>query len=567
VSTARSGPGGLRRVPVVLAVFAGLALSLLLAAPASAHAVLVNSSPADGSRVDHQPAAVSLTFDEAVQPIAASDEVISASGARVDTGRLSQSRDGATVTLALKPGLPTGTYTAIWRVVSADTHIVSGSVTFGLGENPTAAAAQPVERTGALDVAADVAEGLLYAGLVLLLGIAAATAAWWPGALTARRVRVSARLGWALAFAGTAAALLLQGPRAADGSWAEVARFTDFGQTMGSAFGWELVARAGLLVLLLPLLTRTRLAALRRRNPAVAGIAAGVALLVSTALTGHAAAGSLVPLAVAATVLHLAAMVLWLGGLAALTAVVLPASRTAAPGLVTAAGLRHWSAAAYSCVAVLVVSGEYQASRQLNPVQSLWTTAYGVVLLVKLVLVAVIVAAAALAQRHVRALATADGVSAERFARGDPHAVLRRSVRIEAGVAVLVLAVTALLVSEPPGSTTYGPAVTVTAPLGPNNVAHVHVDSTARGREQFEVTITDRAGFPVPVQSVSASLSSAEVASLALKLTPQAPVGPGRADWRATPVSVPESGPWTVDLDVTIDNSTAYASTTRYQVW
>ena len=49
----------------------------------------------------------------------------------------------------------------------------------------------------------------------------------------------------------------------------------------------------------------------------------------------------------------------------------------------------------------LVVTGEYQASRQISPVQALWSTRYGVFLLVKVALVAVMLAAALLAERHV----------------------------------------------------------------------------------------------------------------------------------------------------------------------
>lgn len=564
MSSAYSGKA--RLAVVVLTTMVGLVVSGVFAAPASAHAVLVSSSPTDGSRVDQEPAAVSLTFDEAVQPILASDQVIAGTGARVDTGQLRQSTDGATITMPLKPGLPKGSYTAVWRVVSADTHIVSGSITFGLGVDPAAAPVAQADATGGLDIAADVAEGLVYAGVVLLLGIAAAGSLWWPWVLARRRVRVAARAGWLLTVIGTAADLLLQGPRAADVSWAGVVRFTDFGQTLSGAFGWELVARLGLLVLMLPLLTRRWLSHLHRRDRAATSAVAGVALLLTVALTGHESVGGSVPLAMTSAMLHLASMTIWLGGLATLTFIVLPAATTAnrhAPDQLTALSLRRWSATAYGCVACLVVTGEYQASRQLAPVQSLWSTTYGVVLLIKIGLVGLIVAAAALAQRRVRKLDPGE----DRFAHGNALTVLRRSVRIEVALAVLVIAVTSVLVAEPPGNTTYGPPVSLAAPLGPDSVV-IHVDSTVRGRQQFEVDILDAQGRPAPVQSVTANLSSAEVASLALKLQPDAPVTGGRsAAWRSAPIVVPDTGVWTVNLDVSIDDTDAYATVADYQVW
>ena len=61
---------------------------------------------------------------------------------------------------------------------------------------------------------------------------------------------------------------------------------------------------------------------------------------------------------------------LWLGGLVVLGLAVLPALRR---GTIADAGLRRWSITAYSCVICLVVTGEYQASRQISPVQALWS--------------------------------------------------------------------------------------------------------------------------------------------------------------------------------------------------
>ena len=558
-----TGRAGTRLAVVVATTTVGLVISVLLAGSASAHAVLERSSPADGARVDVEPAAVSLTFDEAVQPIPAFDEVISSTAVRADNGRLQQSADGATITLPLRPGLPKGSYTTVWRVVSADTHVVSGSITFGLGVDPSIVPDTPADATSALDVAADVAQGLVYAGVVLLLGLAAAAALWWPWALAVRRLRIAARTGWLLTTVGTALALLLQGPRAADVDWAGVWRFTDVDQTLGEAFGWELIARLILLVLVAPLLTRSWLPGLRRRGRAITGAAAAVALLLTVALTGHESVGSAVPLAMTAAMLHLVAMTVWLGGVVTLAVVVLPATRAGGPHQASAASLRRWSVTAYGCVAALVVTGEYQASRQLAPVQALWSTSYGLALLVKLALIAVMLAAAALAQRRIQRLAP----DRDRFAHGDVATMVARSVRVESTLAVLVLAVTAVLVSQPPGNTTYGPPVTLTAPSGPDTV-RIRVDSTLHGREQFAFEIVDAAGRPAPVESITATLSSPTVAALAVKVAPAVPATDGRwSGWRSAAVAVPEAGVWTLNVDVGIDQADAYATLARYQVW
>lgn len=543
---AARGRAGLRLAVLTLATFGGMTAAGAIAAPAaSAHAVLVSSTPVDGSRVNTEPAQVRLTFDEPVGLIAADEQVISATGVRADTGQVRLAEGGTTIVLPLRPHLPRGTYSATWRVVSADTHVVSGSITFGLGVQPGAGVTAPPDHTGQLDVTADIAEGLIYAGLVLLAGITAAARLLWPWTLPSRRVRGLAWAGWAALAAGTAAEFVLQGPRAVNASWAAVFRLRDAGGTLASPLGQQLAARVALLLLIVPLLTRRV-----GRTADVLRAAAGLALLVSVAVAGHEAAGADVALALPAAVLHLASMAVWLGGLVVLGLAVLPALRR---GTIADAGLRRWSITAYSCVICLVVTGEYQASRQVSPVQALWSTRYGVFLLVKVALVAVMLAAALLAERHVMGAAVPG-----RLVRA-----VRRSVGIEIVIAVLVLAVTAVLVSEPPARTTFGPPVTLSAPLGADHVS-VRIDPTRRGAQAMTLHILTAAGAPVPARTVTATLSSAQVAALRLTLRRLTPDG---SWWATSAAVVPLPGVWTLTLDVALGPADAYATSASYRVW
>ena len=560
-SPAARGRAGLRLAVLALATFGGMTAAGAIAAPAaSAHAVLVSSTPVDGSRVNTEPAQVRLTFDEPVGLIAADEQVISATGARADTGQVRLAEGGTTIVLPLRPHLPRGTYSATWRVVSADTHVVSGSITFGLGVQPGAGVAATPDHTGPLDVIADIAEGLIYAGLVLLAGVTAAARLLWPWALLSRRMRGLAWAGWAALAAGTAAEFVLQGPRAVNASWAAVFRLRDAGGTLASPFGQELAARMALLLLIVPLLSGRWLGGQwsggqwpngrAGRTADILRAAAGLALLVSVAVAGHEAAGPDVALALPAAVLHLASMALWLGGLVVLGLAVLPALRR---GTIAGAGLRRWSITAYSCVICLVVTGEYQASRQISPVQALWSTRYGVLLLVKVALVAVMLAAALLAERHVMGAAVPG-----RLVRA-----VRRSVGIEIVTAVLVLAVTAVLVSEPPARTTFGPPVTLSAPLGADHVS-VRIDMTRRGAQAMTLHILTATGAPVPARTVTATLSSAQVAALRLTLRRLTADG---SQWATSATVVPLPGVWTLTLDVALGPADAYATSASYRVW
>jgi copper resistance protein C len=118
---------------------------VLGAAPASAHARLESSIPADGSSVASAPDTVSLTFSDDVQAEFASITLVGPDGTNYQTGDLSAT--GGTVTTSVKPLGPAGAYTIGYRVVSDDGHPVQGEVAFTLTApgpaSATAAAAAP----------------------------------------------------------------------------------------------------------------------------------------------------------------------------------------------------------------------------------------------------------------------------------------------------------------------------------------------------------------------------------------------------------------------------------------
>ena len=115
------------RAPVLAVLAAGLAL-VAIAAPASAHNVLISVSPADGSTVDTAPAAVVLTFDQPAQALGTAILVLGPDGTTVSTGE--PILVNSTVRESLGPQRPAGLYTVEWRVTSTDGHPISGRFTF-----------------------------------------------------------------------------------------------------------------------------------------------------------------------------------------------------------------------------------------------------------------------------------------------------------------------------------------------------------------------------------------------------------------------------------------------------
>lgn len=128
------------RTLTVLLILLGLAA--LAVAPAFAHSELVASSPANGESLAQAPAQVRLTFSNKVLGDFTEVSVLGADRRPVETARPVST--GNVVTQALPTQLPKGTYVVSYRVVSADSHPISGQVRFtvtvGATPSPTPSA-------------------------------------------------------------------------------------------------------------------------------------------------------------------------------------------------------------------------------------------------------------------------------------------------------------------------------------------------------------------------------------------------------------------------------------------
>ncbi|MER6564684.1 copper resistance protein CopC [Streptomyces sp. NPDC001093] len=436
-------------------------LLLVTAAPASAHAALRTTDPADGGLLRTAPRHVTLTFSESVGLLTDSFRVYDPAGHRLTTGPAEHAPGRPdTARVSLPAQLATGTYTVAWRVVSADSHPVSGALTFSVGTR-TATTASPAPDDAENPVTAalyNIARYLAYLSLALLLGAAAFVAYCRPPTAAPLRTPVLAA-AWTL-LATTAALYLLRTPY--EEGTPPTLSVSSLTQTATTRPGALLLTR--LTLLLLAGAGMALLRARRRRLPRRTTLAVAGALSLPLALTWtaaeHASAGIQVPLAITAATLHLLAMGTWLGGLAALLRTLPRTSLTT---------LARFSRLASASVTALVLTGVYQSWRGLGSWQALTDTTYGRTLLAKLAAVIALLLAAACSRTWTTRLTREPRVAAARVpepATGPPlppepptppppppppFPVLRRSVLAEAAVAAVVLALTTLLTSTVPG--------------------------------------------------------------------------------------------------------------------
>jgi putative copper export protein len=180
----------------------------------------------------------------------------------------------------------------------------------------------------------------------------------------------------------------------------------------------------------------------RDRAGLVVAVIAVLGLSTIPALSGHAAgATGIARLVVLNDAVHVAAAGAWLGTLALLMLAAIPALRGIEPGGEAAAAdaIDAFSPLALTGGAMVLLSGLINSIMHLSAVGQLWSTGYGRVLLVKLLLVGAVGAAGVVNWRLVRPrLREASGLRR-----------LRLSAATELVFALLVLTATAVLTGQP----------------------------------------------------------------------------------------------------------------------
>jgi copper transport protein len=415
---------------VLISVVVALVALLVPANPAAAHAALIAAAPAPGSVIGSSPTEITVVFSEHVTPVPGRVQVLAPDGERISGVPAVR---GAVLRIPVRTaGRPLGTYLVSYRVISADGHPVGGALTFSVGA--PSARPTPVPSAGGVHrsvaVAVPAVRSLGYAGLALAVGPALFLALLWPRRASRRGPTRLVYAGVGLIAASTLAQIWLQVP-AATGDPAWVAPPAALAGVLGSGYGMALTARLAVLAVvagLLPPVLRGRAGRLRSATL----LALAVAGLSTWPLTGHAVASPMPPAAVAADVVHLAAMAVWLGGLVTLTVFLL--RRT--PPRVLGVLLPAWSRWAATAVVWLVAGGVVQAVVHVGSIGALWQTGYGRLLLAKIGVLAAALAVAGYSRRLVH-----------RFA-GPGR--LRLTVGIEVAATAVILGLSGALVQANP---------------------------------------------------------------------------------------------------------------------
>ncbi|WP_405616192.1 copper resistance CopC/CopD family protein [Streptomyces sp. NBC_00076] len=625
---------------LVLLLLAAAGLLLTTAAPASAHAALTGSDPQQGVVVDKAPTQVSLTFSEQVSVSADSLRVLDPKGKPVQNGKPSNV-SGTTYAVQLHGGLPDGTYTVTYQVVSADSHPVSGAYTFSVGapSSTSVAVSGGAAGGGVVGWLYGFGRYMSYAGFIVLAGGAAFVLGCWQRGSGVRAMQRLVVSGWLALTSATLFLLLLRGSYTGSGKIGDIFDLDLLGQVLQTKTGAALVSRLLLLAAAALFIAVLFGAYEKRENEekrdltfglAIGGTVVAAGIAASWAMSEHASVGLQAGIAMPVDIVHLLAVASWLGGLTALLVGLYwaPSDRP-----VDTVAVRRFSQVAFGSVVALIVTGVYQSWRQLGSWSAFTGTRYGQLLLVKIGLVALLVGIAYLSRRWTAQLAdtvvqrtkpqkqrvTANAAAGDTKAAGaggaskgdgskgggaskgggsngggskraaqlarqraavdtarqkrardaDPNRFgLRRSVLAEAGVAVILLAVTTVLTQTEPGRTEEDAKASATSSSSSSDsasgaltldmsfdtggedgkgVVTVDLDPARVGGNEMHVYVQRPNGraFDIPEVKVAFTLESKDIGPL-----PVVPDHITTGHWSANGVQIPVAGEWKIAVTV-----------------
>jgi copper transport protein len=595
---------------MVRALAIALVALLLAPAAAAAHATLQSTVPERGAQLDAAPAEVVFKFDEAVEASFGALRVFDATGREVQTGEpFHPGGRGAEIAIRLQPGLGDGTYTATFRVVSADGHPVSSGFVFSVGEGaaPSASLDELLAGGGTGSVtntALSVARAVQYGAIALGLGtLIFFLVCWRPVAVVSRAFTVRLELLLlAAAIAGVlsaALALVLQGAVGQGGSFWAAAKPSVVAEVLGTRWGtaWGLGALAWLAVLAALAIRPLRpvpasggapapAAPARDLEPAPAGAATATlappaptpataprplssarlaalalplfALALLPSFGGHTTVQQPVWILAPANILHVLSMSAWLGGIAVLvlglraaTAELEEQARTP----LLAAVVTRFSALATVAIAVLLATGIVQSIIEVGSFAALLDTAFGRAVLIKLVAAVAIVALGYVNRQ--RLLPALKRAAAGATTPGRTGVLLRRTLRAELVLGLIAIAATGALSSYAPSiAESSGPYAT-SVTIGPTRV-EVTVDPARVGSNQLHLYLFDQqTGAPFEGTEelrVTAALPEKQIAKIALE--PHV-AGPGH--YVVDGASLGVAGEWTIEATVRVSDFIEYA--------
>ncbi len=529
----------------VLAVLAGPAIPGGAGSRVLAHAQLVASSPGSGAVLPESPNEIRLIFSEPLEAEVTSLDLAALDGTQILERAGEVDADDPHALVVEAPDLSEGIYSIVWRSLSAaDGHFTEGFLYFGVGDVQGSLPVASGHGHGGTDVIGVPGRWLTYLGLLAALGLA--TFQWLvlrEGPMPRRLAQLVAA-GLALAAVATLVTALAAGFESGAGAASLVESRTGLLQLARAA-----IATLGAVILLLAPRAWARPAA----------ITAGLAGIVLLIVAGHASAVE-GQAAIAAGVVHVATVGIWLGGVAGLLLLLIrPAWITGSAPLPMRTVVPRFSALALASIGLVVATGAYSAWVETGSILPVGTE-YGRTLIIKSALV--------LGTLTIGGLNYLDGGRMRSWLDGFPT-----RIKVEALLAAAVLVMSAALATTPPVDDAAGIAIeplpdafgeiapgmsmeVIPGRPGVNRIV-VRTPEAMSAIDRMELGLEDLdEGSSTSVPLVLEGMAGSEPMPGMEHVVHVTPNADGTIDWTADAIVLPADSHWDASVRILTDDGT-----------
>lgn len=531
-----------KRLVAAVAVAVGV-VAFATPGVANAHAILESSSPSSSQVLSSQPTQITLTFNEEIESKLGNIRLFNADQKEIRIDKTERSAADNRTAFANLPELKNGVYIVVWRVVSADGHPVNGAFPFEIGTASSGSAQKllsnvlkGIESNSNLGNPLALARLLSFLGAVVLIGMVSIT---WGSSLvrTERAIRVFRYAAIALGV-GSLLVLLLQGPYSAGASWGQIFNLTLLNDVLRTRLGVAALIRTVIAcewLLITYVITREDTALWKNITVFTSFIS-----IATFSVSGHPSAASNALLYIAVDAVHLTAIALWVGGVISLALLIGVEDLNDET--------RRFSRIATYAMPVAVVTGVVQSLHLLPSVKSAADTEYGRLLIAKVVLVAITIVIGAAARKK---LQVSDATN------------IKRHVRRESVIVLVVVALTSLMVgTSPTKSANAVPKSFSITMVQQDVVADFSINPSKKGPAEVHAIFTPPGGNLKPVVDAKLviSLPSRDIPNIPLELVE---IGPNH--WSGV-IELPFAGEWTLQARVSPTATETLLYSTKFTV-
>ncbi|HMS25316.1 MAG TPA: copper resistance protein CopC [Acidimicrobiia bacterium] len=529
-------------------VFVIIVIGILCAtvSPASAHAALVSTNPANESVLDQSPPTIDVTFTQGARLSQGHIELFDSEGKRIVAA--SNTDAPSNVLQVLPPKLKKGTYLVTWSVVSGDSHPIHGTFSFTVNAAPEKNFTTKPEIAKIIDgprdfrevqVIATTLRFLIFVSIVLVIALVA-MGTYLSKRPFPRSLNVIKYLTLIVFSLASFLAIGVQAVLVAPYSLSKVFEYSLWKEVLSTRFAVVQLGRIGLCAALF-----VSWRYFKERLQKICLIVLAITVAITPALIGHASDGKYVLVAFVNDVLHVFAASTWLGCLLLLP-FMLRNYEECLPIL------KRFSRLAPACAIVIALTGVFAWWRQIGSYNISTATWFGQLINIKILLFTATLAMAWFSRQYSKKLLYGGD-------QKESKSKLIRLMYIESALLCVAIALSSIAVNAIPGRIAYSAPVIRKLSAQSVNI-EITVEPAKAGPVIIHVFVYEKNGLPKQIEDTNLAKSSIRAiwTNLEGKFKPiNVPMRfEGLNHFSSAGATIPAPGKWTFSVEIDVDRST-----------